>query len=172
MNAKLYARFSRFALNFMPCIWGGGGRVTYLSDDFTRLTVRLPLSIRTRNIMGTIFGGSMYASTDPMFMLMLMHILGKNFVVWDKGCTIRFKRPAKKTLFAEFHITSEMLAKVKNAVAENFETRFTWTIAYKDEQGIVYAEFDKVLYVATKAFYVEKQKRRGAHYDPGQGIRS
>ena len=103
VNAKIY----RIALNLWPCISGTGGKITYISDDFRELDVKLPLSWRSRNKVGTIFGGSMYASTDPFFMLMFIQILGPKFVVWDKGCTIRFKKPAKKTLFAKFLITDE-----------------------------------------------------------------
>lgn len=153
------ARINRLVLNVWPCIQGGGGRVTYLAEDFTRLTVRLPLSWRTRNIVGTIFGGSLYASTDPFFMLMLMRILGDDYVVWDKGCTIRFKRPAKQTVYADFHVTPERLAELRDKL-QNDEAEVTWTVQYKDAAGVVYAEFDKVLYVARKSYYQQKLQRR------------
>jgi acyl-coenzyme A thioesterase PaaI-like protein len=161
-RSKVYVRLYRFFLNLWPCIRGAGGRVVYLAQDFTHLTVRLPLSWRTRNIVGTIYGGSMYASTDPYFMLMLMRILGPSYVVWDKGCTIRFKRPAKETLFAEFKVTPEMQAEVRARVARDGEAVFTWTVAYRSGSGVVYCEFDKVLYVATREFYGEKQRKRAA----------
>ena len=160
IRRKLYAEFSRFVVNVMPCIRGGGGKVIFISEDFMRLTVKLSLTWRTKNVMGTIFGGSMYASTDPFFMLMLMRILGENYVVWDKGCTIRFKRPAKETIFAEFIITPEMLEDVKLKVGETGETTVIWSLAYKSKSGTVYVEFDKVLYIAKKDFYDEKQKMR------------
>lgn len=156
MKRTLYIQLYRFLLNLWPCIWSTGGRVIYLAEDFSRLTVRLKLKIRTRNVVGTIFGGSMYASTDPMYMLMLMEILGKDYVVWDKGCTIRFKRPAKKSIYADFEVTPEKLEDVKSNVAEKGEHTFTWLVQYKDKDGVVYAEFDKVMYVATKAFYKQK----------------
>lgn len=162
MKKKFYSEFYRFFLNLWPCIWSAGGRVTYIAPDFTHLIVRLKLTWRTRNIVGTIFGGSMYASTDPFFMLMLMEILGKKYVVWDKGCTIRFKKPAKKPIFADFKITPEMLKEVTDKVAAEGRTTFTWTIQYKDKEDVVYAEFDKVLYVATKEFYKEKLKLNSA----------
>lgn len=157
---KLYSEFIRFGLNLWPCLRRTGGRVTYLAEDFTHLTVKLSLNWKTRNVVGTIFGGSMYASTDPYFMLMLMKILGDDYVVWDKGCTIRFKRPAKETIIADFIITPQMLENVQTQVAANKEYDFIWTIQYKDKNGIVYAEFDKVIYVAGKSFYKEKLKRR------------
>lgn len=154
------ALYYKLLLNLWPCIRGGGGSVSHLANDFTRLTVRLPLSWRTRNIVGTIYGGSMYASTDPFFMLMLMQILGTDYVVWDKGCTIRFKRPATRTLFADFHVTPERLAELHQKLARGPEAELTWTVQYKDEAGLVYAEFDKLLYVSTKAFYKQKLAAR------------
>jgi hypothetical protein len=102
----------------------------------------------------------MYASTDPYFMLMLMKILGNDYVVWDKGCTLRFKRPAKETIFADFHVTPEMLKDVHQKVDTQGEYSFTWTIYYKDKAGVVYSEFDKVVYVAKKEFYKQKMQKR------------
>lgn len=166
MKRTLYIQLYRFLVNLWPCIWSTGGRVIYLAEDFTKLTVRLKLKIRTRNVVGTIFGGSMYASTDPMYMLMLMELLGKNYIVWDKGCTIRFKKPAKKPIYANFEITPEMLRDVKDNVAANGEYTFTWQIFYKDKEGSIYAEFDKVMYAATKEFYKQKLKAKANKSEP------
>jgi hypothetical protein len=160
LSQKLYAKTYRIFLNFWPCIRGGGGKVVFISDDFHRLKVKLNLDWRSRNLVGTIYGGSMYASTDPMFMLMLIEILGKEFVVWDKGCTIRFRRPAKTAIFAEFEITPSMEADVRERVARENEITFTWKVEYKDVAGNTYCEFDKVLYVAKKDYYSEKMRKR------------
>ena len=125
LSPKAYSEFYRHGLNIWPCIRGGGGRVTYISEDFKKLIVELKLSLRTRNVVGTIFGGSMYASTDPMFMLMLVEILGSNYIVWDKGCTIRFKKPATVKIQAHFEITPQMLNDVYENVEKLGEYTFT-----------------------------------------------
>jgi len=160
--ATLRAFVFRQGFNFWPCIRGSGGRVTHLAPDFTRITVRLPLNWRTRNAVGTIFGGSMFAATDPMYMLMLQRLLGRGYIVWDKGSAIRFKRPASRTLFAHFHVTPAMLAQVREAVATHGEADFTWPVRLEDANGIVHAEIDRTLYVADKAFYKRKQEARNA----------
>ncbi len=160
MNRALWSRVFKIALNFWPCIWSSGGRITHLSEDFTLLRIRLPLSWRTRNRVGTIYGGSMYSSTDPFFMLMLMEILGREFVVWDKAGNIRFKRPAQETLYVEFRITPEMLAAVRETVARAKEGSFTWTIELRSASGVVHAEIEKTIYVAQKSFYREKLASR------------
>lgn len=159
MKKKLETFTSKLMLNWWPSIGRAGGKVIFLSEDYMHLKVRLKLGWKTRNIVGTIYGGSMYASTDPFFMLMLMKILGPDFVVWDKGCTIRFRKPAKETLFADFHITPEMLAEVHSKVAADGEATFTWTVKYTNSDGVVFAEFDKVIYIAQKSFYQEKTQK-------------
>lgn len=151
----------QFFLNVWPCLNRTGGRVIYISENFDRLKVRLKLTWRTRNLVGTIYGGSLYASTDPFYMFLLMQLLGKSYVVWDKGCTIRFKRPAQETLVADFHVTPEMLKEAHQTADAQGEHTFTWKLEYRGEKsGILYAEFDKVLYVATKPFYEEKLRKR------------
>ncbi|HEX7687647.1 MAG TPA: DUF4442 domain-containing protein [Burkholderiaceae bacterium] len=152
----------RQVLNFWPCIRRSGGRVVALAPDFSRLTVRLRLGWGTRNVVGTIFGGAMFSSTDPMYMLMLQRILGRDYVVWDKHGAVRFKRPARSTLYAEFHVSPERRAEVVEAVRARGEGDFTWTILFKDARGIVHAEIDKTLYVADKAFYKRKVAAREA----------
>jgi len=152
----------RQVFNLWPCMRGSGGRVDHIAPDFTRLTVRLPLNWRTRNAVGTIFGGSMFAATDPMYMLMLQRLLGRAFIVWDKGSAIRFRRPASRTLFARFHVTPDMLAQVRESVAARGEADFTWPVRLEDAAGIVHAEIDRTIYVADKGFYKRKQEMRAA----------
>ena len=154
------ARLARFLMNLAPCIRASGGRIVTISDDFKHLRVRLKLSLLTRNLVGTIYGGSLYSSIDPFYMLMLMRILGPDYVVWDKSATIRFKRPARVTLYADFRFDDQTLTNIREQVARDGESTFTWTVALKDASGTVYADCDKVLYVAKKDFYKEKLKRR------------
>jgi acyl-coenzyme A thioesterase PaaI-like protein len=162
MKRPVPAGLARFLMNVAPCIRSSGGRVMALSRDFRHLQVRLKLTWLTRNLVGTIYGGSMYSAIDPFYMLMLMRILGPDYVVWDKACTIRFKRPARETLFADFHIDDRMLAEIRETVERDGEGTFTWPVALQGSAGTVYAEFDKVLYVARKDFYEAKLRRRAA----------
>lgn len=162
MKRQVSARVARLFMNLAPCIRARGGRVVALSDDFTHLRVRLKLTWLTRNLVGTIFGGALYSAVDPYYMLMLIRLLGRDYIVWDKSATIRFKRPARETLFADFHIDDEMLSQVRAAVALNGETTFNWPVALKSASGVIHAEFDKTLYVAKKEVYEEKLRRRAA----------
>src|SRR2546430_17234545 len=115
-------RFNRWGFNWFPAYRGTGGRVAYIAADWSEVHVRVPLSWRTRNYVGTIFGGSMYGAIDPVYMLMLMKILGPEYIVWDKAATIRFRRPGREPLLAVFRIMPEMVAEIRSDVAERGKT--------------------------------------------------
>lgn len=147
-------------INFWPCIFGTGAHVARISPDFREMDIDLPLTWRTKNKVGTIFGGSIYASTDPFYMIMLMEILGRDFVVWDKGATLRFKRPATRTLYAKLRLSKEYTDGVRAKVLSDGEMTFELPVHYLDSEGAEYAEITKVLYVARKDFYANKLAAR------------
>lgn len=140
----------RNGLNFWPCYRGSGGRVTFLSRNWREATVRLKLGVRTRNYVGTIFGGSLYGAIDPIYMLMLMNILGKEYIVWDKAADIRFKKPGKGVLQAKFLLTEEEIAEIKRLTAEQRSVDRVYLVEYRDEAGDVVAAIEKTLYVRRK----------------------
>jgi acyl-coenzyme A thioesterase PaaI-like protein len=141
---SLHTWFFRVAFNLWPCFRGTGGRLVYASADWRRLTLRLSLSWRTRNVVGTIFGGSLYASIDPIYMLMLMRILGKGYIVWDKAAAIRFRRPGTETLHAEFHLPEEEIAEIRRLADMQRSVDRVYLVEYKDSSGTVIAAIEKL----------------------------
>jgi acyl-coenzyme A thioesterase PaaI-like protein len=150
------SRFMRWGFNVWPCIWCSGGKVEFIAGDFTELHVSITLNIRTRNRVGTVYGGSIYSSVDPYFMLMFMQILGKDYVVWDKAASVKFVRPILKQVKCRFLITDALVQEVKQHVAAQGEYIFHLPLQYEDEKGAVYAVFNKTIYAADKGFYKKK----------------
>jgi len=138
-------RVNRWGFNWFPAYRGTGGRVAYIAEDWTEIHVRVPLSWRTRNYVGTIFGGSMYAAIDPIYMLMLIKILGPEYIVWDKAATIRFRRPGREQLLAVCHISPEDIAGIRTAVAGHGKTEKEFALDLVSASGEVHASFTKVL---------------------------
>ena len=118
MPEGLKTRLFRYGFNIFPAYRGTGGRVTYISDDWMNVRIRLPLNWRTRNYVGTIYGGSISGSIDPIYRLMLMKILGPGYTVWDKAASIRFKKPGRETLYAEFVLDDEEIGDAKIGVIQ------------------------------------------------------
>ena len=146
MNARLL----RWKFNLFPAYRGTGARVVYIADDFRETRIRLPLSWRTRNAVGTIFGGSLYGAVDPVYMIMLMALLGPGYVVWDKAATIRFRKPGRTTLHATFKIDETELEAVRAATSDGQPIDRVYRVDLVDDAGVVHAEVEKVIYIRLK----------------------
>jgi acyl-coenzyme A thioesterase PaaI-like protein len=150
MPESLRTRLTRHGFNLFPAYLGTGARVTYIAADWREVRVELPLSLRTRNYVGTIFGGSMYGAVDPFFMIMLIQNLGPDYVVWDKAASIRFLKPGRRTLSARFDLDEAELAGIRRALERERSVDRTYTVRLVDPDGIACAEVEKVLYVRRK----------------------
>ena len=150
MPESTQTRILRWKFNLFPAYRGTGGRVVYIAGDFREIRVKLQLSFRTRNYVGTIFGGSMYAAVDPMFMIMLIKLLGPAYLVWDKAATIRFRKPGRSTLFATFRIEDAELDAIRAATAAGQPIDRTYNVDLVDAEGVVHASIEKVIYVRQK----------------------
>lgn len=153
-------RIFKLGFNLFPGFRRTGARMIEASDDFHYTKIKLPLNYKTRNYVGTIYGGALYSCVDGIYMVQLINILGKDYVVWDKSASIRFKRPGNQTLYAEFLITKEFIAQIKSEIQELKEKDYTLKVDLVDVEGKVYAEVEKVLYIATKTHYKEKRKAK------------
>jgi len=143
-------RASRWGFNWFPAYRGTGARIEYIAADWREVHIRVPLNWRTRNYVGTIFGGSMYAALDPIYMVMLIKLLGRDYVVWDKAATIRFRRPGRSTLRATFRVDEDELEAIRASVARDGRCEQRFTVALVDEAGETAAECEKVLSIHRK----------------------
>jgi hypothetical protein len=144
------SRLLRWKFNLFPAYRGAGARVTYIASDFQEVRVQLKLSLRTRNAVGTIYGGSMYSAVDPIYMIMLMQLLGPEYIVWDKSASIRFRKPGRSTLRATFRIDDAELAAIRTATATGESIDRTYNVELVDAAGVVHASVEKVIYVRRK----------------------
>lgn len=146
MPESFASRLLRWKFNLFPAYRGTGGRVTYIAADFREVRVRLPLSWRTRNAVGTIFGGSLYGAVDPIYMIMLMRLLGSEFVVWDKAAEIRFRKPGRTTLYATFKVDDQELREIREAASKGPIDR-VFKVDLVDAEGLPHASVTKTIYV-------------------------
>ncbi|OIN60670.1 DUF4442 domain-containing protein [Arsenicibacter rosenii] len=150
----------RTLMNWYPMFFGTGGKILFWSGDSKEVQVRLRRNVWTYNYVGTIFGGSMFAASDPFYMLMLYRILGNQYVVWDKAAKIRFRKPGRTTLYAHFLLTDADLDEIRQEVGQNGQLDRTFVIQWRDKDGVVYAEIERTCYIADKTHYEERKNDR------------
>lgn len=140
----------RTFVNFYPPLLGAGIRVRRMASDWKEVDVEMKLRWWNRNYVGTHYGGSLYSMTDPFFMLMLMENLGKDYIVWDKSASIRFRKPGRGTVFASFRLSDEQIGEIKLALNSEKKIERMFTVEVKDESGNVIAEVEKLLHIRKK----------------------
>lgn len=145
--------FMRRAMNWYAPVRGAGIHVHSISDDFGRVEVHMPLTRRNKNIMGTQFGGSLYAMADPFYMLILMKRLGSRYHVWDQEATIRFIAPGTSLVKGVYEIDDATLDEIKAKAASGDKVLYTFETDITHTDGSVVAHVSKVLYIRLKKQY-------------------
>lgn len=148
MSSRLQ-RFMLRAINWWPPFLAAGIRVRW-GADHRSADVEMRLHPWNRNYVGTHYGGSLYSMTDPFYMLMLMENLGRDYIVWDKAASIRFRKPGKGTVRAEFRLTEQHLDDIRNRLGSQEKYEPVFLVEVRDEAGNLIAEVEKVIHVRRK----------------------
>ena len=148
---RIFKKHVRRLINWWPPFLGAGIRVTRLDVDWRAVDVEMKLRWWNRNYVGTQYGGSLYSMADPFYMVMLIENLGREYVVWDKSASIRFRKPGRGTVRAEFRLTEEHIEEIRWALEKEEKIEREFGVEVKDESGEVIAEVKKVVHFRRKA---------------------
>lgn len=147
MAESFRMRLRRWGFNLFPAYRRSGARLTYIADDWREVRVRLPLNWKTRNYVGTLFGGSMFAAVDPIYMMMLIKIFGPGYHVWDKAGRIEFRRPGRSTLYARFVLPAQETEAVAELLQLQESVVRAYTVELTDRDGELHAVAERTLHI-------------------------
>ena len=137
-------------VNLWPPFLGAGIRVVSIAPDMKAVDVEMKLRWWNANYVGTHFGGSLFAITDAFYMLMLMANLGRDYIVWDKAAKIRYRRPGRGTVRAEFRLTDAQIDDIREKLKTLPKYEPVFPVEVKDASGEVIAAVERVLHVRKK----------------------
>ena len=140
----------RRIFNLSPPILFSGIHVGAISDDWRHAQVELRQRWYNRNYVGTHFGGSLFAMTDPFWMILLMNRLGADHRVWDQAAEIRFEKPGRGTVIAEFTLDDAVVDAIRAAAAGGDKVLHWFETDVRDAAGDVVARVRKQVYVRRK----------------------
>jgi hypothetical protein len=144
------SRALRRWINLWPPFLGAGIRVKYIAPDMKAVDIEMKLRFWNANYVGTHFGGSLFAMTDAFYMLMLMANLGQDYIVWDKAASIRYRKPGRGMVRAEFRLSDGQIDDIRGKLESLPKYEPVLSVEVKDEAGVVIAEVEKVLHVRKK----------------------
>lgn len=144
------SRALRRTVNLWPPFLGAGIRVKHIAPDMKSIDVEMKLRWWNANYVGTHFGGSLFAMTDAFYMLMLMANLGRDYIVWDKAASIRYRKPGRGTVRAEFRLTDAQLEDIREKLRTLPKYEPSFKVEVKDKDGMVIAEVEKLIHIRTR----------------------
>src|SRR5215471_15529330 len=74
-------------------------------------------------------------------------VCSSDLIVWDKAASIRFRKPGKGSVKAEFRLSDEQLDEIRSTLTMQEKYEPTFMVQVKDEAGEVVAEVQKVLHI-------------------------
>lgn len=140
----------RRLMNIWSPFRGPGIVVTHLAEDWRSARVELRRRLLNRNYVGTHFGGSLFAMTDPFWMLLTMNAMGRDYYVWDKAGTIEFVKPGRGSVHAQFQLEEATLEQLRADTADGGKVLRWFDTHIIDREGDVVAKVRKQLYVRRK----------------------
>jgi len=147
---KKHPLFIKLLINSYAPYLGAGVRLTDVDMAAGRVRVEMPLTRINRNYVGVHFGGSLYAMVDPFFMLILMHQLGDDYVVWDKAASIDFIAPGRGRVHTTMQISTEEVSAIRELAASGQPIYRTYPVEILAADGKLIAKVEKVLYIRKK----------------------
>lgn len=117
-SSRLLARFNNRGklLRLYPPFLFMGVKVLQSTTNPPQLVVKLPLSWRTANPGGSMFGGFQAAFADPIAPVLCLMVL-ENVHVMTKELNIKYLRRADEALLIEFSLDNQQLASIKKQLA-------------------------------------------------------
>jgi acyl-coenzyme A thioesterase PaaI-like protein len=143
-------RHLRFGMNLWPPFLGAGIRVRHIAEDWSEVVVELRHGLMNRNYVGTHYGGSLFSMTDPFYALMLMHLLGERYLVWDQAAGIEFVAPGRGTVSAVFRLAKEEVEAIRAQAASGEKVLPAFDVEVRDADNALVARVHKTLYVRLK----------------------
>lgn len=150
---KVSESLLKWALNFYPPLLFQRIHIRKFHPGFRGVDVRIANSFLNRNYNGSIFGGTIYAATDPFYALLfdqLMQRKGFKVRVWLKSGSIQYLKPGMKNLYFTINITDEMIQEASAALRSKDKFVKTYSMEIYDSDGLLCATALNEVYVRNK----------------------
>ncbi|HQY37838.1 MAG TPA: DUF4442 domain-containing protein [Pseudomonadota bacterium] len=140
----------RRVLRWWPPFVFSGIRVLEIADDWSSARIELRRRWYTANYVGTHFGGSLFAMTDPFWMILVMETLGRGYTVWDKAADIEFIKAVREPVYAQIRVDPVAIAELRSATASGEKVLRWFETEIRTAAGELVARSRKQLHVRLK----------------------
>ncbi|MBY0244919.1 MAG: DUF4442 domain-containing protein [Sphingobacteriaceae bacterium] len=128
----------KWVLCFYPPLFFQRIWIKKFHKDFKGVDVKISNSFLNRNYNASIFGGTIYAATDPFYAIIfdqLMQRRGFKVRAWLKSASIQYIKPGLGTLYFTLVITDEMIKEAEDTLRLNGKFVKSYPIEIFNKEG-------------------------------------
>lgn len=114
--------------------------------------LKINKSVLNKNMNGTIFGGSIFSSVDPIYSVMFWQIFAWKKIkvqTWLKSAHIQYVKPGATDLFVHFHLDEKEVNDAEAALNDVGKFVRSYTIEIKNK-------YNEVCAIAQTEVYIRK----------------
>lgn len=152
---KVSERTLKWAMRLYPPFFFQRIWVQRFHKDFTGVDVKISKSLLNRNYNDSIFGGTIYAASDPFYALLfdqLSRRMGFKTRVWLKSSSIQFLKPGRTTLYFTINLSEADINDAMDTLRQSGKFIRTFPLEIRDKNGELCASVQNEIYVRNLPF--------------------
>jgi len=150
MPESLATKFMRWGFNYFPSFRGTGGKIVYIFGDWREVRIKLPLTWRTRNYVGTIYGGSCMPPLTPFTWWCSSRFTGPSTPYGTKLQPSVLKNRVRARCTRRSASRARKSSIIKTALASAPSVERIYHVELRDAQHVVCASIEKTVYIRRK----------------------
>ncbi len=147
---KLSERASTWVMRLYPPLFFQRIWVKKFHKGFTGVDVVIHYSFFNRNSNGSIFGGTIFAATDPLYAFLFGQLFarkGYKTIVWLKSARIQYIKPAKSNLYIHIKLSEAEIEELAQELNEVGKIVKNFSIELRDKRGEICAIANNEVYL-------------------------
>ncbi len=140
----------KWLMRFYPPLFFQRIWVKRFEKDFLGVEVKISHSFLNRNYNRSIFGGTIFAASDPFYAILFDQVLqrrGLKTRVWLKSASIQYLKPGRSDLFFKIELTEADLKEAELALHDAGKFVKTFPMEIFDQNGQLCAKVQNEVYI-------------------------
>jgi acyl-coenzyme A thioesterase PaaI-like protein len=131
---KLTFLSPRKRLEWYPPFFFMRVKILEMQEDWSKVVIRLPLNVFSKNMGDSMFGGYMASLADPIAALACVKRF-PDYSVWTRAMNIDFVSPGNSDLELRFEFDEALYQKIEKEIKENGRSTPTFEYGFYRSDG-------------------------------------
>jgi hypothetical protein len=147
---KVSPKVLKWVLRFYPPLFFQRIWIQRFDKNFRSVEVKIFKSLLNTNFNNSIFGGTIYAASDPFYAILFDQVLqlkGFKTRVWLKSAHIQYLKPGRENLYFKIVITDQEIAEAIHVLETNGKFVKAFPLEIYNKRGELCALVSNEVYI-------------------------